>query len=118
MEGFCYNSFRNSPSNENYSRYKFNKNDKGEPLGNHPEKWKIIENKQFHGLVNDLFITGCITRDFKEKLLNFNRYRNKKLGHIDVYEHAEVPDKEVKKLCLDGLELVKDLDKIIQYITK
>lgn len=97
-------------------RYKFAKNEKGEPLGNHPEKWKIIENKRFYNLVNDLFITGIITKDVKQKLLNFNSNRNKKLGHINIYEKSEISDDEIIKLCQQGLEIIKRLDKIIQNI--
>ncbi|MBI2546903.1 MAG: hypothetical protein HYW23_00465 [Candidatus Aenigmarchaeota archaeon] len=94
-------------------RYKFNKDENDQPLGNHPEKWNIVNKKYFAPLAKDLFILGIIKKDFEEEILRFNSDRNDKLGHINIYESAEPSDDEIKQICLNGVEIVKELDKII-----
>lgn len=97
-------------------RYKFNKDENGKPFGHHQEKWKIIENKLFAPLVKDLFITGIIDEPLKSKLLNFNNKRNKKLGHINIYDGKEISDEEIKELCENGIDICIALDNIIKSI--
>ena len=97
-------------------RYKFNKNEKEEFIGNHEEKWNIIEKKYFAPLVKDLFVIGLIDESLKSKLTNFNDSRNKKLGHINIYEKTEPSDNEIKQICLQGIDIVKELDEIIHDI--
>ncbi len=97
-------------------RYKFNKNEKGEFLGNHVEKWNIISRKYFAPLFKDLFAVGLINETLKSKLFNFNKARNDMMGHINIYEQIEPSDDEIRKVCLDGIEIVKELDKIIYDI--
>ncbi len=97
-------------------RYRFNKNEKGEFLGNHVEKWNIINKKYFTPLFKDLFAIGLIEENLKSKLAKFNKVRNDMLGHINIYEHVEPSDDEIKQICLEGIEIVKELDKIIHDI--
>ncbi len=97
-------------------RYKFRNNNAGKPLGYHPEKWNIITQKRFFGLLNDLFITGLITKELKEKIEIFNKNRNEKIGHINVYDGTEISDEEIKEICMQGIDIIKDLDKVIQGI--
>ena len=94
-------------------RYKFKKDNS---LNLHKEKWNIIKKKYFAPLVNDLFVVGLIENPLKTKLLDFNTKRNQKLGHINIYEKIEIPDEEIKEICLDGIEIIKELDKIIETI--
>jgi hypothetical protein len=83
----------------------------------HPnKKWDLIYDKRFAGIVNDLFITGAIDENFKGKILTFNTHRNRKIGHIDIYEAKEPSDEEIRQICLEGIEIIKGLDEIIHNI--
>ncbi len=97
--------------------YKFKKHEEGVAFGaGNSEKSKFLKDRRFFELMNYLFVTGIIEEGFRKKIEDFNIGINKKLAHIDVYEKTETSDEDIKKLCLDGIEIIKELDKILQEI--
>ncbi len=98
--------------------YRFQKTKKGVAFGvGNPEKRKFLNDNDrgFFELANYLFVTEIIEEDFRDEILKFNKSRNKKLGHINVYK-TEISDEDVKELCLDGIAIMGKLDEIIQDI--
>jgi len=80
------------------------------------KRWKIIKRKMFHPLLNDLFVCGIINDNLHQEIADFNTNRNRKLGHINIYEKVEVPDKQIRTLCERGVKISKELDKILSSV--
>lgn len=100
--------------------FKFKKQEKGVAFGDFrsSKKWEFLKDKkrEFSELANYLFVTGIIEEDFRDEILKFNKHRNTKLGHINIYAENEISDEDIKKLCLDGIKIIKELDEIFQEI--
>lgn len=58
--------------------------------------------------INLCYSLSLIDEEY-ESLKNFNSFRNKKIGHLDIQEYLP-EDKEVKRMCKVGMKLIKSLD--------
>jgi len=81
----------------------------------HAKRWKLITEKKFGKCIDDLYIIEAIDEDLYSKLKDFNAKRNRELGHINLYERKEEPkDEDIKKHCIQGVEIAKLLDGVIR----
>ncbi|HLC50140.1 MAG TPA: hypothetical protein VJI97_01815, partial [Candidatus Nanoarchaeia archaeon] len=81
----------------------------------HVKRWKFINEKKFGTCINDLYIIEAINEGLWSRLKSFNAKRNSELGHINLYERREEPsNEEIKKHCLEGVEIAKLLDGVIR----
>ena len=76
----------------------------------HKSKWEKVEKcLMLMGSAIDLcYSRSLIDEEYKE-LKEFNKFRNQKIGHIDIREYLP-EDEKVKKMCKIGIKLIKSLD--------
>jgi hypothetical protein len=74
------------------------------------KKWRLLGTYQYFGQLTKIcFITGLIDSKLFDRLNTFNRDRNDLIGHIDPRATEDISDDQVKRICEQGLELVKEL---------
>ena len=83
--------------------------------GYYPLRWKkIIGMRSFAALVDTLLVICAIDQTLRENLMNFNNDRNKMVAHLG--ERKVVRDTTIRKSCLKGFELVKEMNDVIRRI--
>ena len=82
-------------------------------VNNHEISWKFIDKKTFSQCIDDLYISEAIGDKLREELKRFNTDRNNKLAHLDPYKKREITNEELKKVCEGGVEVARQLDKVI-----
>lgn len=78
----------------------------------HEKKWKLVDDKLCRTFDNTrelCYAKSLIEKDESARLKGFNTFRNKKIGHPNIYEYLP-EDEEVKKICKKGIKLIKELD--------
>lgn len=80
---------------------------------NHEIRWNLIDKKTFSQCIDDLYIIEAIGDKLREELKRFNTDRNNKLAHLDPYKKREINNEELKKVCDEGVEIARQLDKVI-----
>ena len=77
-------------------------------------RWNKIIEMPFMALVNALVVACVIDQTLRDKLINFNKDRNKMVAHIG--EGKVVRDTTIRKSCLKGFEYVKEMNDVIRRI--
>ena len=76
----------------------------------HNNKWKKMDKAiRFMSVAIDLCYSRSFIDEEYNELKRFNSFRNKKVSHIDIHEYLP-EDKDVKKMCKAGLEIITSLD--------
>lgn len=79
-------------------------------INEHKIKWAKVDNcLNFMSNAIDLCYSRSLIDEEYNELTEFNTFRNKKIGHINIRESLP-EDGEVKKMCKIGLKIIKSLD--------
>ena len=76
----------------------------------HDNKWKKMNEsiRLMSAAINLCYSRSLIDEEYQE-IKEFNSFRNKNVGHIDIQEYLP-DDEKVMKMCKVGLKIITNLD--------